>query len=141
MLRCPSLKIVFFSIEVETQTVSSPVSESLTASSEPLVRPQGRVVLLAVLVVVLAVVATLGGLFWEPEAPSMSVVSVHGEGVDLYGEGIYRNDSLFRGAGNRGTDAVLLAIGVPLPAIMTAGYRRGSLRKSLGLVGVFGWIL
>ena len=42
--------------------------------------------------------------------------AVQGADVDIYGRGLYRNDSTFRAAGNHGTDAVTLGIGLPLLA-------------------------
>ena len=32
---------------------------------------------------------------------------MRGETIDLYAEGLYRSDSVFKGAGNRGTDVVV----------------------------------
>ena len=55
----------------------------------------------------LALVAAGAGLLTTGGRPS-SVTTVHGETVRLYGEGVYRHDSLIAGAGSRGVDAVTL---------------------------------
>jgi hypothetical protein len=64
------------------------------------------------------------------------VTTVHGETVRLYGEGVYRHDSLIAGAGSRGVDAVTLVLAIPLLAGAFMAHRRGSLRASIVLVGV-----
>ena len=62
-------------------------------------------------------------------------------GVRPFGAGIYRYDSLFSGAGNRGTDIVTLVIALPLLALSVLGYRRGSLRWQLVLTGALAYFL
>lgn len=54
---------------------------------------------------------------------------------------MYRYDTVFAGAGNRGTDAVTLLVAVPLLVIAVLGYRRGSLRWRLMLTGVLAWLV
>jgi hypothetical protein len=61
-------------------------------------------------------------------AHPVSFTTVRGGVVDPFRAGVYRYDSMFSGAGNRGTDAVTLAIALPLLVISVLGYRRGSLR-------------
>lgn len=103
------------------------------------VRPSQPVVVLAVLVGVLALGAALAGLFVPVDSTVESVRPTRGDRVELYGEGIYRYDSAFKGAGNRGTDAVTLALALPLLAASTRAYRRASLRGALLLAGAFTW--
>jgi hypothetical protein len=99
------------------------------------------VVWLSLAVAVLAAVATVTGIWWSGGSAPQSVVSVHGETVTLFGEGLYRHDSVFKGAGNRGTDVVMLVLGVPLLLWSVASYRRGSLPGALLLVGALAWTL
>ena len=61
--------------------------------------------------------------------------------VDLCGASIYRYDSVFSGAGNRGTDAVTLFIALPLLVTAVLGYRRGPLRWQLVLTGALAYFL
>jgi hypothetical protein len=69
------------------------------------------------------------------------VVTARGQTVDVYGTGLYRQDSWLIGVGNRGTDAVTLFVELPTLLVALAGYRRRSLRGTVVLVGVLGWLL
>ncbi len=60
------------------------------------------------IIVVLAVINAGVGLF--------TFTTVHGRTVEMYGRGVYQNDSLLVGAGFRGTDVVTLLIAVLLLA-------------------------
>ncbi|MBE9171522.1 hypothetical protein IQ238_29940 [Pleurocapsales cyanobacterium LEGE 06147] len=61
--------------------------------------------------------------------------------MEIYGRGLYRYDTLFIGAGNRGTDAVTLFLGIPLLIFCIWLYRRGSLRGALLLIGTLVYFL
>ena len=74
-------------------------------------------------------------------AVPVSFSTMRGDVVVLFGAGIYRFDSLFSGAGNRGTDVVTLVIGLPLLILSVAGVRRGSLRWQLVLTGALAYFL
>jgi hypothetical protein len=96
------------------------------------------VVWLVVLIAALAVVTAGTGLFWDDGrggSDPVSVTTVRGQTAELYGRGLYRYDTLFVGAGNRGTDAVTLFVGVPLLAVAVMLARRGSRRGAVLLVG------
>ena len=100
-----------------------------------------QVVRLAWLVAGLALVATLAGLLAPDGADPSTVQTVRGEEVELYGEGLYRRDSLFKGASNVGTDAITLAVAVPLLVWSTIALRRGSPRGAVLLLGALAWFL
>lgn len=89
---------------------------------------------------VLAAVATLAGLLSGSPDPT-GVTTVRGAAAELYGSGLYEFDTVFTGAGNRGTDLITLVLGVPLMLVCLAAVRRGSQRGRLLLVGAFGWLL
>ena len=72
------------------------------------------VVWLSVLIAVLALVAASIGLFWRDEGSPFSFTTLRGQTVWMYGRGLYRHDTLFIGAGNKGQDTVTLALGLPL---------------------------
>jgi hypothetical protein len=93
------------------------------------------------LVALLALAATLVGLFWQEGSGQFSFRTVHGKTVQLFGQGIYRYDTLFQGAINRGTDAVTLVLGIPLLVGALALYRRGSFRGRLLLTAVLAFFL
>lgn len=86
-----------------------------------------------------AAVAAVIGLVSQPERTPFT--TARGQTVDLFGGGIYRYDSLFSGAANRGTDAVTLVIVLPLLLLTCRSYRRGSLRATLMLTGAQAWLL
>lgn len=73
------------------------------------------------------------GLFWLDGGARSSFTTLHGQTVQLYGQGVYRFDTLLIAAGNRGTDAVMLFAVVPLLAAGIALARRGSLAGGLVL--------
>jgi len=104
-------------------------------------RPAPWVFGLSAVVACLVLAATLAGLLWDTGDASRMVTSVRGETVELYADGLYRHDTIFKGAANRGTDLVLLVAGVPLLVAGAFSYRRRSARGSLLLAGVLGWVL
>lgn len=104
-------------------------------------RASRPVIWLALLIAVLAVVATCFGLFWPGGPGEFTHTPTRGEAVDIYGHGIYAFDTDFRAAGNRGTDAVSLVLGVPLLVAFTVLYRRDSVRGGLLLLGLLGYFL
>ena len=99
------------------------------------------VVWLSLLIAVLALVATGAGLFWPGGSGPFDFTTLRGQTARIYGQGLYRYDTLFMAAGNRGVDLVVLVLGIPLLLVSAWLYRRGSLRGSLLLVGTLGYFL
>jgi hypothetical protein len=99
------------------------------------------VVLLCLLIAVLALVAAGAGLFWQDGDSPSSFTTARGETVTLHKRGLYRYDLLFTAAGYKGQDATTLFLGIPLLAVATGLYWRGSLRGGLLLTGVLAWFL
>ena len=99
------------------------------------------IIWLSALIAVLAAVVCLAGLFWQGGDGRVTATSVRGEEVELYGEGLYRFDTVFIAAGSRGTDVVTLVLGIPMLVIAAVLYRRGSLRGGLLLAGVLAFFL
>lgn len=93
------------------------------------------------LVAVVALFTAATGLFWQGDSAPAVFTSVHQQSVPLYGQGLYRNDSLLIGAGFRGTDAITLFVCVPLLLLATLLYRRGSLRGGVLLTGMLSYFL
>lgn len=93
------------------------------------------------LVGILALVTALAGLFWPVAGSPVTFTSLHGMAVEMYGQSLYRYDSLFSGAAFRGTDAVTLILGLPLLILGAMLYRRGSLRGGLLLGGTLAYFL
>ena len=105
------------------------------------VTPSTVVVALGYAIALLAAVAGAFGLFTTGGHGSGVVTSLRGQPTDLYGLGVYRFDSVLIGVGNRGTDAVTLFLEVPALVTALRLYRRRSLRGTIALVGILGWLL
>lgn len=103
--------------------------------------PSATLVRLSWLVALLALVAAGSGLLWPGRGEPFSFTTLHEQTVEMYGRGLYRHDTLFAGAGNRGTDAVTLLLGVPLLIASTVLHRRGSARGTLLLTGTLVYFL
>lgn len=99
------------------------------------------VLVLVGLVAVLALIASGSGLLWVGDGEPVTFTTLRGQRVQLYGRGLYRYDSLFNGAGNRGVDAIVFFLAVPLLIACAVLYRRGSLRGGLMLLGTLGYLL
>lgn len=98
------------------------------------------VVGLCCLIAILAAVAAGVGLLYQDGA-RFTFVSVHGQAVEMYGQGLYRADSLLAGSGFRGVDAVVLLLGLPLLVASAIAYRRRSRRGELVLIGILAFFL
>lgn len=121
---------------------------ALAADPRPVVpggpAPRGlppAVALLCLVVAVASAVAAAAGLAWPGGGVPATVTSLRGEEVALYGEGLYRWESAFKGGSYRGADLVTLALAVPLLLAALARARRGSLPALLLLAGTLSWTL
>ncbi|HEX5840233.1 MAG TPA: hypothetical protein VFY26_20510, partial [Anaerolineales bacterium] len=97
--------------------------------------------ILSLLVALFAAVYAGIGLFSTGGEGSFDFTTLHGETVEIYGQGIYRNDAAFRAPIFRGTDAVTLFVCVPVLLLALAWYRRGSLRGGLLLTSMLAYFL
>jgi hypothetical protein len=93
------------------------------------------------LIAVLAVITAGVGLFSQGGDGPFSFTTIHGRTIEMYGEGLYRNDSLFVGGLFRGTDAITLFMGLPLLLVGYLFHRRGSLRGSIFMIGMLMYFL
>jgi len=96
---------------------------------------------LSALIAALAIVAALAGLLWRDGGSPFAVTSLRGEAVRMYGQGLYRYETLRDGSGFKGVDLFILVVGAPLLVFCTALYRRGSLRGGLLLTGTLAYFL
>lgn len=101
----------------------------------------GAIAWLSSLVASAVLVVTGIGLLWRGPTEANSFTSIRGERVELFGHGLYRHDTLFVGAGFRGTDVVTACIGVPLLVAAIVWFLRGSLRGRLLLSGILSYML
>jgi hypothetical protein len=104
-------------------------------------KPSNTLIFLACLVALLGAVYAAAGLFWQDGGAPFSFTTLHGKTVEIYGQGLYRNDSAFKAPILRGTDAVTLFVCVPVLLIATLLYRRGSLRGGLLLTSMLAYFL
>ncbi|MCL4262935.1 MAG: hypothetical protein KJ069_06955 [Anaerolineae bacterium] len=93
------------------------------------------------LIAILALVAAGAGLFWQAGGSPFTFTTLHGENVEMVGQGIYRFDSAFKAPIQRGTDAVTLFVCLPLLLIAFWRYRRGSLKGGILLIGALSYFL
>ncbi|WP_052519184.1 hypothetical protein [Archangium violaceum] len=107
----------------------------------PAVKTSSAVLWLSALIVVLASVSAGLGLFWQEGKGPLTFTTLRGHTVQMYGRGLYRHDTLFIGAGNKGVATVVLVLGVPLLILSALLYRRGSLRGALLLLGTLAYFL
>jgi hypothetical protein len=104
-------------------------------------KKSNSLVWLSSLVVILALIASSVGLFWSGGGGSFTFTTIHGQTVQIYGQGLYHYDTSFKGPLFRGTDAVTLFICIPLLILAIILYRQGSLRGGLLLSGMLGYFL
>jgi hypothetical protein len=96
---------------------------------------------LSLLVALLATVYAGVGLFSQGGDGPFTFTTLHGETVEMYGRGIYGNDSAFFAPVFRGTDAVTLFLCVPALIAAALLYRRGTLRGRLFLASMLAYYL
>ena len=86
------------------------------------------------LIVIIAAVAALVGLFVQGGDGRSTFTTLHGQTVMIYGKGLYRFDTVLYAATFKGVDVITLIISVPLLIIAFALYRRNSLSGRLLLL-------
>lgn len=96
---------------------------------------------LSLVIALVAVIYAGVGLFSQSGDGPFLFTNLFGETVEMYGRGIYRNNSTFRAPIFRGTDTVTLFLCVPALVVAAVLTRRGSLRGRLFLTGMLGYFL
>ena len=104
-------------------------------------KPQSALTWLVPLIVVLAIITSGVGLFSQGGEGPFPFTTLHGNTVEIHGQGIYQHDSRFVAALNIGTDAVTLFVSIPLLLLSYLLYLRGSLRGSLFMIGMLTYFL
>ena len=102
--------------------------------SKPLIR-------LCWLIVLFVLTYSALGLFYQNGGSPFTFTTLRGQSVDIYGQGIYRYDTIFFSAGFRGNDAVTVFLEIPLLIIAIVIYGRGSLRGGFLLAGSLAYVL
>lgn len=69
-----------------------------------------KIYYISYLIVLLTLVSALVGIFYTTGGERLLVDNIYGESVELFGDGIYRYNSIIKAAGNKGTDIVMLLV-------------------------------
>ena len=111
------------------------MSTVVTESEAPVAGPTRVLTRLCTFLAAGAAVAAAVGLFSGGGPGQHTVTSLRGDPVTLYGVGLFRHDTFLVGAGNRGQDAVVLFLAVPLLLVAIGLQRGGGTRARLLLTG------
>lgn len=95
--------------------------------------------ILVLFIAVLSLVASISGIYPGQGHGQQQFTSIHGEVVKIFGEGLYRNDSVSVASQGIAQDFVTLFLAVPLLLISLYFFRKGSLRGRLLLAGTIGY--
>ena len=96
---------------------------------------------LVILIIVLSVFTCIIGIFSEGGPGKHDIESLRGETITIYGQGIYRDDSVAAVAQGIAQDIITLVLGIPLLLISLYFSRKGSLKGRLLLTGTLGYFL
>ncbi len=99
------------------------------------------VIWLSWLIAALALVVAGIGLFYQDGGSTYSFTTLHGQSVQIYGQGLYKFDIPINAVGYRAADATTLILALPLLIISLVLYQRGQLRGGLLLTGVLAYFL
>jgi len=97
--------------------------------------------IITVIIVIGAGFAAFSGVLASPGEENITFTNIYGDEIPLYGNGLYRNDSLSYGAQARGQDLVTLVVGIPLLMTGWLLMRKRSLRGQLIHAGSLGYFL
>lgn len=69
-----------------------------------------KIDLLCWFIVVLAVTAAVVGVFYTTGEPRFTVENIYGESIELFGDGIYKYNSVLKAGANKGADIAMLMV-------------------------------
>ena len=96
--------------------------------------------LIPVIAILSSIVAGVG-IFSRGGSGVSSFTTLYGKTIEIYGRGIYQNDTLFTAAAFRGTDMVTLCLVIPLLLTSFYFYRKGSLKAQIFMIGILFYFL
>lgn len=99
------------------------------------------ITILVLCICLLSLVTSLVGFFYSQGNGEYNFISVFGEKVKLYGDGIYKHDSISIVAQGKAQDVVTVLLGIPLLLISLYISRNGLLKGKLLLAGTLGYFL
>lgn len=84
--------------------------------------------LLAICIIILSILASVIGIFSNTGDGAYEIESFRGETINIYGRGLYSDDSIGVVVQGKAQDIVTLVLGIPLLAISLYGALKGSLK-------------
>ena len=92
-------------------------------------------------ILLMAVITTSAGLFWQTAGSPFFVQNTHGDSVRMFGQGLYAYDSFFQAGINKGTDMATLFAAVPVLIAAVVANRKTNLQKRFFLTGILAYFL
>lgn len=93
---------------------------------------------LAIITIVLAIVTSVAGLLSVNFTKAYDFVNQYGHTVEMYGYGIYANDTYFQASISIGTDICALFVGVPMFIFAYLNFsKRGDVISRLKLISIY----
>lgn len=99
------------------------------------------IVVLSIVIILLAIITTSVGLFLVDEGEPFYVENVNGDQVKIFGNGLYAHESYFKAPIDKGADAVILFLVIPLFIITVFLYKKNLLRIRLLHLGLLSCLL
>ncbi len=100
-----------------------------------------NITILVLIIILLTIVVSLIGLLSNGENDKYSFTSITDEPVEIYGQGIYKNDSVSVVAQGKASDFITLIVAVPLLTLSLFFTIKNSFRWKLVLLGILGYLL
>lgn len=97
--------------------------------------------ILVFFILVLSAAACIAGLLPNGGDGVRDFTSIHNESVEIYGQGIYKNDSVTVAAQGKAQDLITLVGAIPLLIISLVFANKNSFRGKLVLTGTIGYFL
>lgn len=97
--------------------------------------------LLTCIIISFALIASAYGIFSRDGQGKFEFKSLHGEIVQVYGKGLYKNESISMASQAIAQDIVTLGLGIPLLIAALLLARKGLLKGRLLLTGILGYFL
>ncbi|KRQ87615.1 hypothetical protein ABG79_00416 [Caloramator mitchellensis] len=99
------------------------------------------ITILVFIIVLLSSVAALTGIFSGNGQNAFDFKSLNGHVVKIYGDGLYKNDSVSIVSQGKAQDIITMILGIPLLIYSLYSYRKGYLKGKLLLSGTLGYFL
>ncbi|MCL2722013.1 MAG: hypothetical protein FWD47_11835 [Treponema sp.] len=93
--------------------------------------------ILTVLIILLALITSGLGLFYTTDGQPYNFINQYGDNIKIYGNGIYKNDTLFMAPIFRGTDCTIFFLAIPLTIIsLVLDIKKNTIKTKLFLTSL-----